>query len=120
MTAEVDLFVYGTLMDESTLYDLTRRHFPIQPAELPGFERILPPRGYPYIIPNPGARTSGLLLCGVDQATLAVLDRYEDEGNLYHRRQVEVTVGGQCVSCETYVGDVEALKAYCGGYELSS
>jgi len=112
MVAEVDLFVYGTLMDESVLYSLTGRRFPKSAAELSGFERCNPANGYPYIIPNPGARVRGILLSGIDPTALAALDRYEEEGRLYHRCQVEVTTNGRRVTCETYIGDVEAFKAY--------
>jgi gamma-glutamylcyclotransferase (GGCT)/AIG2-like uncharacterized protein YtfP len=111
MAVEVDLFVYGTLMDESVLYALTGRRFPKSEAELSGFERWISANGYPYIIPNPEARVQGILLSGIDPAALAALDRYEEEGHLYHRHQVEVTANGRRVICETYVGDVEALKA---------
>ncbi|TMA58042.1 MAG: gamma-glutamylcyclotransferase, partial [Deltaproteobacteria bacterium] len=90
MTAEVDLFVYGTLMSESCLYALTERYFPRREAKLSGFERIVPSTGYPYIIPKAGAWVQGLLLLGVDLIALAALDQYESEGVLYHRRRVEV------------------------------
>lgn len=112
MTDEVALFVYGTLLDEKVLYSITGRRFPRWEAELFGFERLVPRNGYPYIIPNPGARVQGILLLGIDLPTLAALDRYEEEGHLYHRCQVEVTVAGRCVTCDTYVGDVEAFKAH--------
>jgi len=117
MAGEVHLFVYGTLMDESVLRSLTGRSFPGDEAELSGFERFTPDHGYPYIVPNPRAQVHGILLVGIDQAALAALDRYEEEGHLYHRCRVEVTVGWRRVSCETYVGDAEILKAY--SYESS-
>jgi gamma-glutamylcyclotransferase (GGCT)/AIG2-like uncharacterized protein YtfP len=112
MADEVDLFVYGTLMNESVLCSLTGRSFPRCEAELSGFERFTPNHGYPYIVPNPKARVHGILLTGIDQAALAALDRYEEEGHLYHRCRVEVTMSGRRVPCETYVGDAEVLEAY--------
>jgi len=112
MTGEVDLFVYGTLMNESVLYSLTGRSFPRSEAELPGFERFTHEDGYPYIVPNLTARVQGILLRRIDLITLAALDCYEEEGRLYHRCRVEVTVSGRRVPCETYVGNVEALKVY--------
>jgi len=78
MADEVDLFVYGTLMNESVLYSLTGRYFPRYEAELSGFERFLPHNGYPYVIPNPRARVQGILLTGIDPTALAALDRYEE------------------------------------------
>jgi gamma-glutamylcyclotransferase (GGCT)/AIG2-like uncharacterized protein YtfP len=112
MAACVDLFVYGTLMDERCLFSLTGRSFPRCEAKLPGFERIVPKTGYPYIVPKASACVRGILLSGVDQSSLAILDQYEEEGYLYHRRSVEAVVDGRCLPCETYVGDVKALQAY--------
>jgi len=112
MAGEVDLFVYGTLMKESVLHALTGRSFPRYEAELSGFECFTPDNSYPYIVPNPGARVQGILLTRIDPTALAALDRYEEEGHLYHRCRVEVTVSGHRVLCETYIGNAEALKAY--------
>src|SRR5262245_22683022 len=111
MTACVDLFVYATLMSEIRLYSLTQRHFPRCGAELPGFERIVPSTGYPYIIPKIKGRVLGILLRDIDPTSLAVLDQYEEEGHLYHRRRVEVIISDARVPCEVYVGNVEALQA---------
>ena len=112
MTVEVDLFVYGTLMDEGILSSLTGRHFPRREAELFGFERIIPKNGYPYIIPKSNARVQGFLLSGVGPSTLAMLDDYEEEGRLYHRCRVEILIARRRMPCETYVGNVAALTAY--------
>lgn len=112
MTDEVDLFVYGSLMDEGILSSLTGRHFPRREAELLGFERITPKNGHPYIIPKGEARVQGFLLSGIDPSTLAILDDYEEEGRLYHRCRVEVFVANRRISCETYIGDIAALIAY--------
>ena len=109
MEAEVDLFVYGTQMSKRVLYSLTGRCFSRRKAELSGFARIIPKNGYPYIIPRTGARVPGILLSGIDLTALAALDDYEEEGRLYHRYRVEVTVDGRQVPCETYVGKVGAL-----------
>ena len=77
MTAEIDLFVYGTLVSESCLSSLTGRYFPRREAKLSGFERLVPSTGYPYIIPKAGACVQGFLLSGVDPIALAALDQYE-------------------------------------------
>lgn len=114
------LFVYGTLMDEELVYALTRKRFPRCQAELPDFARVVPPDGYPYILPRTGARVQGLLLCGVDPASLAALDRYEDEGVLYHRRRVQVVVRGRFLPCETYVGDETRLLCLYSPRERAS
>ena len=97
------LFVYGTLMDEERLEQLTGRRFPRRRARLEGFARILAGHGYPTIVPQAGGRVEGVLLEGVDAASLAALDAYEDEGRLYARRPAEVLVDGERVACEVYV-----------------
>jgi len=112
--AGASLFVYGSLISESRLHSLTGRRFPTRRARLEGFERVLPGRGYPYVVPRPGGRVEGLLLEEIDPASLRALDAYEDEGHLYLRRPVEVTVEGRRVPCETYVGNVEALRSRLG------
>jgi gamma-glutamylcyclotransferase (GGCT)/AIG2-like uncharacterized protein YtfP len=112
--AGVRLFVYGTLTSEAHLYSLTGRRFPRQSALLEGFERILPNQGYPYIVPKSGGQVAGFLLEDVDAASLRTLDAYEDEGRLYTRSGVEVTAGGERTACETYVGNVDALREQFG------
>lgn len=111
MAACVDLFVYGTLMDEDLLYSLTHCRFFRSEAKLAGFEKLSQPNGYPYISPKRDTTVRGLLLHNVDAASLAALDDYEAEGVLYHRCSVEVTVGERRLLCEVYVGDVVALTA---------
>jgi gamma-glutamylcyclotransferase (GGCT)/AIG2-like uncharacterized protein YtfP len=101
--AGVSLFVYGTLLNDALVRQLTGRVFPKRSATLDGFERIAPPGDYPYITHRAGARVEGCLLDGVDAASLARFDAYEGDG--YVRTTVEVTVGhGARVTCESYVG----------------
>jgi gamma-glutamylcyclotransferase (GGCT)/AIG2-like uncharacterized protein YtfP len=109
MRASVDLFVYGTLMNEDLLYSLTRCRFSRSEAELAGFARLSQPNGYPYIVPRQDATVCGLLLHNIDTASLAILDDYEEEGVLYQRRSVVVTVGERRLPCEVYVGNVATL-----------
>ena len=59
--------------------------------------------GYPTIVPQAGGRVEGVLVEGVDAASLAALDAYEDAGRLYARRPAEVLVDGERVPCEVYV-----------------
>ena len=99
----VALFVYGTLMDEERLAQLSGRRFPRRRAALEGFARVLAAHGYPTIVPKPGGRVEGVLVEGVDAASLAALDAYEDAGRLYGRRPAEVLVDGEHVACEVYV-----------------
>jgi gamma-glutamylcyclotransferase (GGCT)/AIG2-like uncharacterized protein YtfP len=98
------LFVYGTLRDGARVQALTGRTFPTRPAVLHGFARIAPPDGYPYVVRRPEASVDGLLLEGVDAASIEALDAYEDEGRLYQRRTLEVVTADGPVACEVYVG----------------
>jgi gamma-glutamylcyclotransferase (GGCT)/AIG2-like uncharacterized protein YtfP len=101
--AGVSLFVYGTLLNDALVRDLTGHVFPKRPATLDGFERVELPGDYPYITRRPGARVEGCLLYGIDAVSLARLDAYEGDG--YVRTTLEVRVGdGARVPCETYVG----------------
>src|SRR6266571_1036131 len=95
----VALFVYGTLMDEERLEQLTSRRFSRQRAALEGFARVVAAHGYPTIVPQAGARVEGVLVEDVDAASLAALDVYEDAGRLYARRPAEVLVDGERVPC---------------------
>ncbi len=92
-------------MDDARVESLTGQRFARRPARLDGYERIAPRGGYPYVVPRSGGSVEGILLEGIDPASLRALDRYEDEGRLYLRRPVVVVVaGGDSVSCEAYVG----------------
>jgi gamma-glutamylcyclotransferase (GGCT)/AIG2-like uncharacterized protein YtfP len=98
------LFVYGTLMDERLLATLTGRRFARRPARLEGFARLVPPGGYAYVVPQPGAHVEGILLEDVDPLSLRRLDAYEELGRLYARRPAEVIVEGARRRCQVYVG----------------
>src|SRR5207245_11142690 len=97
------LFVYGTLTDEERLEQLTGRRFPRRRATLEGFARIVAAHGYATIVPQAGGRVEGGLGEGVDAASLAALDAYEDAGHLYARPPAEGLVEGERVPCGAYV-----------------
>jgi gamma-glutamylcyclotransferase (GGCT)/AIG2-like uncharacterized protein YtfP len=105
----VNLFVYGTLMDDALVAGLIGRRFRRLAAVLPGYRRITPRRGYPYIVPDAGGSVEGFLLHDVDAWALDVFDRYEDEGRLYRRTGVVVTVSGHPQRAMAYVGTAAAL-----------
>jgi len=81
-----NLFVYGTLMDDANVKALTGRTYPKEPGILWNFERIVPNKGYPYILPKHGGSVSGYVLKGLSQDALYRIDEYESEGNLYVRQ----------------------------------
>jgi gamma-glutamylcyclotransferase (GGCT)/AIG2-like uncharacterized protein YtfP len=94
------VFAYGTLELPELVLAITGRRFEAEPARLDGFARSMV-RGaaYPGIAPQPGARTDGTLYRGVDEASLAALDRFE--GDLYERRELPVATdaGERCAAC---------------------
>jgi len=98
----MDLFVYGTLMDDALVVELTGRSFRIERAQLPGYRRIMPEGDYPYIVPDPAETVEGLVLRDVDEQALRAFDVYEDE-RLYLRREVTVTIAGARQACIAYV-----------------
>src|SRR2546422_10296567 len=90
----VALLVYGTLMDEERLEQLTGRRFPCRRATLEGFARIVAAHGYPTIVPQAGGRVEGVLVEGGDVASPAALDAYEGGGRLYAPRPAAGPGGG--------------------------
>jgi gamma-glutamylcyclotransferase (GGCT)/AIG2-like uncharacterized protein YtfP len=98
----VRLFVYGTLRDPARQEQVIGRRVPSRPACLRGYERH--EAAYPYVVEAPNGVVDGLLLDALDEAAMARLDAYEDEGRLYARRAVVVEVGGELVPCDVYVG----------------
>jgi gamma-glutamylcyclotransferase (GGCT)/AIG2-like uncharacterized protein YtfP len=100
----IHLFAYGTLTDPERVAALTGRHVERVDATLSGFERVNSPLGYPFILPRPGSMVRGVLLLNIDPVSLAQLDAYEAEGDLYRRQVVVVAVADSRVSAMTYVG----------------
>jgi gamma-glutamylcyclotransferase (GGCT)/AIG2-like uncharacterized protein YtfP len=100
----IHLFVYGTLTDPERVAALTGKQFERVDATLSGFERVNSPLGYPFILPRPGSLVHGVLLLNIDPVSLAQLDAYEAEGDLYRRQVVVVAVADSRVSAMTYVG----------------
>ena len=102
--ALVDLFVYGTLCDAALVRRLTGRAFAVEPAVLGGYRRFESPGSYPYIVPDPTSEVHGCVLRAVDAAALRAFDAYEDEGQLYRRVDVLITVAAQVEPAQAYVG----------------
>ena len=100
----IHLFVYGTLTDPERVTALTGQQFERCDATLSGFERVNSPLGYPFILPQPGASVRGVLLLDIDLVSLAHLDAYEAEGDLYRRQVIMVEVADRQVPAMTYVG----------------
>jgi len=99
------LFVYGTLRDAALVRRLTGHDFVAEAATLPGYRRHEPPGSYPYITPDPAAKVHGVVWRNVDADALRAFDAYEDEGRLYRRVDVWVTVAGRREPAHAYVTD---------------
>ncbi len=89
-----DLFVYGTLRDETLRARLLGRRVRALPARLRGFAvRAVRDADYPALVPDRSGVVTGLLLTGLDAGDLARLDRYE--GGEYRRVPVRAEVAGR-------------------------
>src|SRR5262245_30897049 len=96
-------------MDPRCVERVAGRRFPTRPATLHGWARSIGRHGYPVIDPARGARVEGLLLDEIDDGALRALDAYEDEGRLYRRQGVYVSVDGCPVACQAYVSPASQL-----------
>jgi len=90
----VDIFVYGTLLDNGLVVQLTGRRFPRCAAQLRGYRKHTPAGSYPYVVPDDNGVVEGVVLREIDSEALRALDEYEDEGQLYRRIEVTITVAG--------------------------
>jgi gamma-glutamylcyclotransferase (GGCT)/AIG2-like uncharacterized protein YtfP len=109
-----NLFAYGMLMNDFITKRVTGRVFPKKRAVLENYEKIMPGTGYSYILPRAGSIVEGYILYGLDDDTLAKVDRYEAEGDLYERKEVEVNVQGRYERAYTYVGNPHGLRKFFG------
>ena len=102
------LFVYGTLLDAAHRRSLLGREVAAAPALLGGYERL---RGrYFYIVRRAGAEIAGLVLSGLGERDLAVLDHYEAVPRLYTREKLEVAdAGGAMLRCWVYLPTAKLL-----------
>jgi gamma-glutamylcyclotransferase (GGCT)/AIG2-like uncharacterized protein YtfP len=110
----IDLFVYGTLMNDEYVRLLLKRAVPAQAADLHHYLRIAPSWSFPFVVKHHGAVTHGRILKGIDRDELAILDEFEDEGRLYHRVPVVVRIGDLRQRCQVYVGDIQNLQRSFG------
>ncbi len=97
------LFVYGTLMDDALVAELIGQRLRKQPAVLAGYRKLVRSGGYPCVVPDDSAQVQGCVLYDVDAESLCAFDRYEDEGRLYRRANVIVSVGGRRQRAFAYI-----------------
>ena len=90
-------------MDDALVVQLTGRRFSKCAAVLVGYRKHAPSGDYPYIVVDDAAAVEGLVLQDIDAEALRAFDQYEDEGHLYKRVEVTVTVGGESQRAFVYV-----------------
>lgn len=109
------LFVYGTLMHDRNVKMLLGRNVKSEVAILNNYIRIAPSWSFPFVVPQAHTKTQGRILFDLTDDELNILDKFEDEGNLYWRQRVNVTLeNGDKTTCYTYVGRVDKLQASFG------
>lgn len=84
-----NLFVYGTLMSGQRAADKMSEGHYIGDYRLDGYGMYNLGQ-YPGILPVEGESVYGELY-EISEDMIPALDEYEEEGSLYHRREVEVT-----------------------------
>jgi len=96
-----NLFVYGTLMDD-TLREVLFGEFTFAvPATLCDY-KIIRNLKYPYIIQSIGDSVTGCLLDLTD-TQLKISDYYENVPELYIREKVEIVVSNKIIDSWVYV-----------------
>ncbi len=99
------LFTYGSLSLPEVMKTLTGRDFESSAADAEDFERfLLRGKPYPALVRRDGRKTEGRIYFEVDEDTLDVLDKFEDD--CYVREEISVTLKGgevRSVSAAAYV-----------------
>lgn len=111
---KIDLFVYGTLMDNHHVHMLLKRNVEAIPAKLNNYMKISPPWSFPFIVKQYGATTYGRILKNLTKEELATIDEFEREGTLYKRQIVIARTRYGRQRCQTYVGDIVSLQKSFG------
>jgi gamma-glutamylcyclotransferase (GGCT)/AIG2-like uncharacterized protein YtfP len=99
----MDLFVYGSLLNDAVVVQVTGRRFPRRAAQLRGYRKHTPSGCYPYVVPDDDGMVNGVVLQGIDGDALQAFDAYEGEGQLYRRVEVTITVAGRPQHAFVYV-----------------
>ena len=74
----MNLFFFGTLMDDDVRAIVCGGPLPVRPATLRGWRRPhVAGRHYPMLVPRPGGRLDGVVAEGVDAETARRLQIYE-------------------------------------------
>jgi gamma-glutamylcyclotransferase (GGCT)/AIG2-like uncharacterized protein YtfP len=97
------LFVYGTLVSEDLMREITGKRFRRKKAVLYHFSRRrIGGTPYPAIVYDKGSMVEGIIYFDIDARSLALTDDYEDD--YYMRTKVTVTADdGRVYEACTYV-----------------
>ncbi len=102
------LYAYGTLQVPDIIALIVGGGLVGQPARLTGYARYrIIDRVYPAIVAAAGEEVSGVAYPDLTAPELERLDLYE--GEIYERREVEVSIGETSVAACTYVLRAEHL-----------
>lgn len=99
----MNLFVYGTLMDEAIMRNVCGERFQSRAATLSGYMRKkLRGEVYPGIISQPNSVVEGRVYFDVTRQALQYLDQFE--GSFYRRKLVSpVCSDDESIEAESYV-----------------
>lgn len=112
---KIDLFVYGTLLNDRHVELLLNRRVESVPAVLFNYMRVVPPGAFYFVVKQHGSLTHGRILKRLSKEEIARIDAFEDEGDLYFRKVVVVrTPDNKRQRCMTYVGNIPALQKSFG------
>jgi gamma-glutamylcyclotransferase (GGCT)/AIG2-like uncharacterized protein YtfP len=101
-SAQLPLFVYGSLIDADHRAEIIGRTVEAVPATLEGYERGK--RRYWFIRPRAGTATRGMILSVLTDSEFVALDEYEEAPMLYTRDRMSVTMsGGEQRECWVYM-----------------
>lgn len=110
----MNLFAYGTLVDRKVITRVIGRSLPhAVPATLQGYRKWETTLGYPIILPESGAQTTGMVFYSLTHADWQRLDEYEDVHGYppsYFRRLATVQGTHGSISAYIYVGNLKFFR----------
>lgn len=101
----MQVFVYGTLLDDVLRTRLIGRDAAVAPATAPGFAvRVQAEDIYPALVADPASTATGLCLSGLTEVKVARLDSYELPFG-YRADEIAIDVDGRPQTARAYLPD---------------
>ncbi|CAN6192988.1 unnamed protein product [Urochloa humidicola] len=98
------VFVYGSLMADEVVRTILKRVPPAAPAILPNYHRFnIKDRIYPAILPVESKKVAGMVVMGVTDEELQVLDAFEDVEYTRTRVEISLTDSSEKMMADAYV-----------------